>query len=133
MSITTFGRSRTDDYELITPGTEDAEVRLERPDERAVGRLHDDERHARQLPHKDDSCFAPIVLGAEWPVDRDEPVTFVVIPESVASSWWERILYTRSAKGLRAALTGRPHTVVVNVPYRRSEPQSDDPAVRPAA
>jgi hypothetical protein len=43
----------------------------------------------------------------------------VVIPEYVARSWWERILYNQSAKRLRSALLGRPHTVVVNVPYRR--------------
>ena len=39
-----------------------------------------------------------------------------------ASSWWERILYNQSAKRLRTVLLGRPHTVVVDVPYRREEP-----------
>jgi hypothetical protein len=48
-------------------------------------------------------------------------VTFVVIPEYVARSWWERILYNQSANRLRTALIGRPHTVVVNVPYRREQ------------
>ena len=47
------------------------------------------------------------------------PITFVVIPEYVARSWWERMLYNQSAKRLRDPLLGRPHTVVVNVPYRR--------------
>jgi hypothetical protein len=46
-------------------------------------------------------------------------VTFVVIPEYVARSWWERLLYNQSANRLRRALIGRPHTVVVGVPYRR--------------
>ena len=55
---------------------------------------------------------------------KDEPITFVVIPEFVARSWWERILYNQSATRLRAALLGRPHTVVVNVPYRRDEPHA---------
>jgi amino acid transporter len=59
------------------------------------------------------------VLDRAWPVDREAPITFVVIPEYVARSWWERILYNQSAKRLRSALLGRPHTVVVNVPYRR--------------
>jgi hypothetical protein len=59
------------------------------------------------------------VLDRGWPSDKDAPVTFVVIPEYVAKNWWERILYNQSAKRLRAALLGRPHTVVVNVPYRR--------------
>jgi amino acid transporter len=68
------------------------------------------------------------VLGQTWPRDRDAPVTFVVIPEYVARHWWERILYNQSAKRLRAALIGRPHTVVVNVPYRREEEPEPDAA-----
>jgi amino acid transporter len=59
------------------------------------------------------------VLDRAWPADKEAPITFVVIPEYVARSWWERILYNQSAKRLRTALLGRPHTVVVNVPYRR--------------
>ena len=62
------------------------------------------------------------VLDAAWPPDKETPITFVVIPEYVARSWWERILYNQSAKRLRTILLGRPHTVVVNVPYRREEP-----------
>ena len=59
------------------------------------------------------------VLDRAWPAEKEAPITFVVIPEYVARSWWERILYNQSAKRLRQALLGRPHTVVVNVPYRR--------------
>ena len=65
------------------------------------------------------------VLDAAWPPGKPEPITFVVIPEYVASSWWERVLYNQSAKRLRAALLGRPHTVVVNVPYRREDHETD--------
>jgi amino acid transporter len=61
------------------------------------------------------------VLDQRWPADREAPITFVVIPEFVARSWWERILYNQSARRLRAALLGRRHTVVVNVPFRREE------------
>jgi hypothetical protein len=61
------------------------------------------------------------VLDAAWPPDKEAPITFVVIPEYVARSWWERILYNQSAKRLRSVLLGRPHTVVVNVPYRRED------------
>lgn len=61
------------------------------------------------------------VLDAAWPPDKPAPITFVVVPEYVARSWWERILYNQSAKRLRAVLLGRPHTVVVNVPYRRED------------
>jgi amino acid transporter len=62
------------------------------------------------------------VLDAAWPPDKPAPITFVVVPEYVARRWWERILYNQSVKRLRSALLGRPHTVVVNVPYRREDP-----------
>ena len=62
------------------------------------------------------------VLDAAWPPDKEAPITFVVLPEYVARHWWERILYNQSVKRLRSSLLGRPHTVVVNVPYRREDP-----------
>jgi amino acid transporter len=62
------------------------------------------------------------VLDRAWPPEKPEPVTFIVIPEYVASHWWERILYNQSARQLRRVLLGRPHTVVVDVPYRRDQP-----------
>ena len=65
------------------------------------------------------------VLDQAWPADKEAPITFVVIPEYVARHWWERILYNQSAKRLRTALLGRPHTVVVNVPYRREDPEGE--------
>ena len=63
------------------------------------------------------------VLDAAWPADKPAPITFVIVPEYVARHWWERILYNQSVKRLRSALLGRPHTVVVNVPYRREDPE----------
>jgi hypothetical protein len=93
------------------------------------------ERWSRQLPDVPlvvvESPFRALVgplvayldvLDAAWPPDKEAPITFVVIPEYVARSWWERLLYNQSAKRLRAALLGRRHAVVVNVPYRRDEP-----------
>jgi amino acid transporter len=65
------------------------------------------------------------VVDAAWPPDKEAPITFVVVPEYVAGSWWERLLYNQSAKRLRAALLGRSHTVVVNVPYRRDDTDGD--------
>ena len=62
------------------------------------------------------------VLDRARPADKEAPITFIVIPEYVARSWWERLLFNQSAKRLRTALLGRPHTVVVNVPYRREDP-----------
>jgi amino acid transporter len=71
------------------------------------------------------------VLDLAWPPDRPAPITFVVVPEYVARHWWERILYNQSARHLRTRLLGRPHTVVVDVPYRRDDPAHAD--LEPAA
>ncbi len=68
------------------------------------------------------------VLDQMWPAEKEKPITFVVIPEFVARHWWERLLYNQSANRLRRALLGRPHTVVVNVPYRREDPDPSDRA-----
>jgi amino acid transporter len=72
------------------------------------------------------ALIAPVVayldvLDRSWPNEKEEPITFVLIPEYVARHWWERMLYNQAAKQLRAALLGRAHTVVINVPYRREE------------
>ena len=85
------------------------------------------------------ALIAPVVayldvLDRSWPSDQEDPITFVLIPEYVARSWWERLLYNQAAKQLRSALLGRPHTVVINVPYRRDEPRAQAPGaeVEPA-
>jgi hypothetical protein len=108
------------------------------PEEAAMIRA----RWERQLPHVPlvivESPYRALVgpmlayldvLDKTWPEDKEDPITFVVIPEYVARHWWERILYNQSANRLRSALLGRPHTVVVNVPYRREE---EGHAERPA-
>ena len=61
------------------------------------------------------------VLDSAWPPDKPAPITFVVIPEYVARSWWERILYNQAAKRMKTFLLGRPHTIVIDVPYRRED------------
>ena len=61
------------------------------------------------------------VLDLAWPPDKEPPTTIVVLPEYVAKHWWDRLLYNQAAKRLRAALVGREHTVIADVPYRRSE------------
>jgi len=70
------------------------------------------------------------VLDHAWPPGKPAPITFVVVPEYVAKHWWERILYNQASRRLRTVLLGRPHTVVVDVPYRRDEPQ-DEMAIPP--
>jgi len=59
------------------------------------------------------------VLDETWPPDREAPVTIVVLPEYVAKRWWDRVLYNQTAKRLKAAIVGRDHTVIADVPYRR--------------
>jgi amino acid transporter len=61
------------------------------------------------------------VLDRAWPPDRETPTTIVVLPEYVARHWWDRLLYNQTAKRLKAALVGREHTVIADVPYRRSD------------
>jgi amino acid transporter len=61
-------------------------------------------------------------LDQAWPEGEQAPITFVIVPEFVPRHWWERPLYNQSTKALRAALLGRPHTVTVDMPYRRGEP-----------
>jgi amino acid transporter len=60
-------------------------------------------------------------LDKAWPTDEPAPITFVIVPEFVPRHWWERPLYNQSTKSLRAALLGRPHTVTVDMPYRRGD------------
>jgi hypothetical protein len=59
------------------------------------------------------------VLDETWPPDREAPITIVVLPEYVAKRWWDRVLYNQTAKRLKAAIVGREHTVIADVPYRR--------------
>lgn len=59
------------------------------------------------------------VLDQAWPPDKDAPITIVVLPEYVARHWWDRLLYNQTAKRLKAAIVGREHTVIADIPYRR--------------
>jgi amino acid transporter len=60
------------------------------------------------------------VLDQAWPPDKEAPITIVVLPEYVARHWWDRLLYNQTSRRLKAALVGREHTVIADVPYRRS-------------
>ena len=61
------------------------------------------------------------VLDQAWPPDKPAPITIVVLPEYVARHWWERLLYNQTSKRLKAAILGREHTVIADVPYRREK------------
>ena len=83
------------------------------------------------------AVIAPLVayldiLDRTWPSEHEEPVTFILIPEYVARNWWERLLYNQAAKQMRSTLLGRPHTVVINVPYRRDEARAAAAETEPA-
>jgi amino acid transporter len=114
------GRSIADDVQAVLISDD--------PDEAEVIR----QRWERQMPEVPlmivespyRALVAPLLayldmLDQAWPEDAAAPITFVVIPEYVSRSWWEQLLYNQSAKRLRQALLGRPHTVAVTVPYRR--------------
>ena len=60
------------------------------------------------------------VLDQAWPPDKEAPITIVVLPEYVARHWWDRFLFNQTSRRLKAALLGREHTVIADVPYRRS-------------
>jgi amino acid transporter len=60
------------------------------------------------------------VLDMAWPPEKEAPITVVVLPEYVARHWWDRLLYNQSARRLKSALVGREHTVIADVPYRRT-------------
>ena len=59
------------------------------------------------------------ILDQAWPPDKEAPLTIVVLPEYVARHWWDRLLYNQTANRLKAALVGREHTIIADVPYRR--------------
>jgi amino acid transporter len=65
------------------------------------------------------SLIRPFVTWLDVTDPGDETLTIVVVPEYVASHWWERLLYNQTSRRLREALLGRPDTVVTAVPYRR--------------
>jgi len=67
------------------------------------------------------SLIRPFVTWLDVTDPGADTLTIVVVPEYVASHWWERLLYNQTARRLREALLGRPHTVVTAVPYRREE------------
>jgi len=59
------------------------------------------------------------VLDLAWPPGKEAPITIVVLPEYVPRHWWDRLLYNQTAKRLKAAILGREHTVIADVPFRR--------------
>src|SRR4029079_7960887 len=110
-----FGRAISDDVQMVhvTDDVEDAD------------RLRT--KMAKQLPGVPlvivespyRSLVRPFVSYLDVTSRDPEAITVVIIPEYVARHWWERLLYNQTANRLRAALLGRPNTVVPDVPYRR--------------
>ena len=113
-------------------------VMITTDEQHAVDVRADWERRIEDVPLDIVETDAPVLIppmleyldhmDATVPLGKAAPVTFVIVPEFVARHWWERGLFNQSAKRLRAALIGRPHTVVVDMPYRRRDttaPASD--------
>jgi amino acid transporter len=116
-----FGRSIADDVRAVfvtEDGEEGEQLRL---------------RWERQLPNVPlvivespyRAIVSPVVayldvLDKAWPPDKPQPITIVVLPEYVARHWWDRLLYNQQARRLKGALVGREHTVIADVPYRRT-------------
>jgi amino acid transporter len=124
------GRSISDDVRAVYISDEPQEAQVVR--ERFERQVPDVPLVVVESPYR--ALVGPLlayldVLDAAWPVDKEAPITFVVVPEYVARHWWERVLYNQAAKRLRAVLLGRPQTVVVNVPYRREEPTHFEPTI----
>ena len=116
----TFGRTLANDVRavFITEDPEDGD-RLRRKWERQVPGVP---LVIVESPYR--ALVGPLtayldVLDLAWPPDKEAPITIVVLPEYVARHWWDRLLYNQSAKRLKAALVGREHTVIADVPYRR--------------
>jgi amino acid transporter len=115
-----FARSLTDDVRAVyvTEDTDEGEALRRRWDRQLPGVP----LVIVESPYR--AVVEPIVayldvLDQALPAEREAPVTIVVLPEYVAKRWWDRVLYNQTAKRLKAALVGREHTVIADVPYRR--------------
>ena len=62
---------------------------------------------------------APACCRISTRLHRQQPdrILTVLIPEFVASRWWEHLLHNQSALRLKGSLLFRPGIVVTSVPY----------------
>ncbi len=116
-----FGRTMSNDVRAVFV-TEDPEVG-DALRERWDRQVPDVPLVIVQSPYR--AVISPViayldVLEQAWPPDKPAPITIVVLPEYVARHWWDRLLYNQTSKRLKAALVGREHTVIADVPYRRA-------------
>jgi amino acid transporter len=113
------GRSLSDDIQVVhvTEDREDGEALRARFAET----LPDVPFVIVESPYR--SLIRPFVTWLDVTDPGSDMLTIVVVPEYVASHWWERLLYNQTSRRLREALLGRPDTVVTAVPYRREHDQ----------
>lgn len=115
-----FGRTMSDDIRavFVTDVPEEGKVLRERWERQVPGVP----LVIVESPYR--AVISPViayldVLEQAWPPDKPAPITIVVLPEYVARHWWDRVLYNQTAKRMKAAILGREHTVIADVPYRR--------------
>jgi amino acid transporter len=123
-----FGRAISDDVQMVhvTDDVEDGEKLRARMERQLPGVPF----VIVESPFR--SLVRPFVTYLDVTERDPDAITVVIIPEYVAKNWWERLLYNQTANRLRAALLGRPNTVVANVPYRREEPLPGEGPPAPA-
>jgi hypothetical protein len=116
----TFGRTISDDLRAVyvTEDREEGEALRERWERQLPGV----QLVIVESPYR--ALIGPViayldVLDMDLPAGKLAPITIVVLPEYVARHWWDRLLYNQTARRLKAALVGREHTVIADVPYRR--------------
>ena len=121
MQAVTFGRAISTDIRAVY--VTDERVSADRLRRRWVHQFPDVPLVVVESPYR--ALVGPVVayldaLDQAWPPDHEAPITIVVLPEYVARRWWDRVLYNQAARRLKAALVGREHTVIADVPYRRA-------------
>jgi hypothetical protein len=81
-------------------------------------------RRARHCESPFRSLTGPLLAYVDALKDSHPSDTItVIIPELVASHWWENLLHNQTALRLKANLLFHPGIVVTNVPYHVAAPR----------
>jgi hypothetical protein len=109
-----YARSISDNVTAVHITDDEAAVRTMREEWRALGT--DVPLVIIESPYR--SLVGPLLAYIdEIDMQRPDDTVTVVLPEYIASHWWEHFLHNQSALRIKAALLFRPGTVVTSVPY----------------